>query len=381
MIRSFITEPSAKAGTSYTPADAADASTAKSSALRVLMVTCEWPTPDRPIWVPFLVRQVDFLRRTGVDIDVFFFRGARNPLNYLRAWWHVRRKLRKGGYDLIHAQWGQSVPTVLPTRLPLVVTFRGGEGEGIVGDHGRYTFSGYVLRLVSWVAARRADELVLVSSHMRSYVPKRRVHIIPSGLDFDRLPLIPKLEARRQLGLSESKRLVLFVGNPAEARKRHGLAQAVVSRLDSRLDAELVVAWRVPHALVATYMNACDALLFVSMYEGSPNVVKEALACNLPVVSVAVGDVPERLRDVPGCRLVSTDDPDALASALNEVLATGARTHSRDSVQDLDENVLAQRTLNVYRTAMNARRDRVSPATSDRPIVSGSFAADEEARR
>ena len=327
--------------------------------MRVLMITCEWPTPERPHQVPFIVRQVEFLRRAGVEIEVFSFRGAKNPLNYLRAWCRVQKKLWRGTYDIVHAQWGQSVPTVLPTRRPLVVTFRGGEGEGIVGDHGRYrgkyTLSGFVLRLVSAFAARRADELVVVSSHMRSYVPKRCVHVIPSGLDLSRLPLLSTEAARRQLGLPLSKRLVLFVGNPAEARKRYDLAREVVARLDKTLEAELVVAWGVPHDHVPIYMNACDALLFVSMYEGSPNVVKEALACNLPVVSVQVGDVAERLEGVAGCRLCRSAEPGELAKALADVLGENRRIEGRAAVLELDETLLAQKMAQVYRLAVNRR--------------------------
>jgi glycosyltransferase involved in cell wall biosynthesis len=335
--------------TSGTPEQAA---TPPAQPLRVLMITCEWPTAAAPHLVPFIVRQVDFLRRAGVDVEVFAFRGARNPLNYLRAWYRVQRKLRTGSYDVIHAQWGQSAPTAVPTRRPLVVTFRGGEGEGIVGDHGGYTVSGHLLRLVSAWAARRATELVVVSAHMKAYLPNRRVHVVPSGLDFSKIPLLDVADARRRLGLPLAKRLVLFVGNPAEARKRHGLAQEVVRRLQPSLDAELVVAWGVTHDQVPIYMNACDALLFVSMYEGSPNVVKEALACNLPVVSVAVGDVPERLKDVAGCRICATDDPAELATALGEVLSTNQRINGRAVVQALDESALAERTIQVYRLAM-----------------------------
>jgi glycosyltransferase involved in cell wall biosynthesis len=323
--------------------------------IRVLMVTCEWPTADRPHLVPFIVRQVRFLRKAGVDVDVFSFRGAKNPINYLRAWYRVRKKLRRESYDLVHAQWGQSAPTALPTKLPLVVTFRGGEGEGIVADDGKYTFSGQVLRAVSSAVARRADELVVVSAHMRQYLPPRDVHVIPSGLDFSRLPLMTQQEARRRLGLSASKRLVLFVGNPAEARKRFGLARQVVGKLDSSFDAELVVAWGVPHDLISVYMNACDALLFVSMYEGSPNVVKEALACNLPVVSVAVGDVVERLDGVAGCVLCPDSHPDRLTAALAAVLRTNQRIEGRAVVRELDEELLAQRMIQVYRRALGTR--------------------------
>ena len=339
------------------------------SPLRGLMITTEWPTPEMPYAVPFIVRQVDFLRRAGVEIEVFSFRGARNPLNYLRAWWRVQRKLWGGAYDVIHAQWGQSAPTALPTRLPLVVTFRGGEGEGIVANQGRrqgrYTFSGFVLRMVSAFVTRRADELVVVSSRMQESLPKRDMHVIPSGLDFSRLPLLPAEEARRQLGLPLAKHLVLFVGNPAEARKRYDLAREVVARIDRRLDAELVVAWQVPHERVPIYMNACDALLFVSMYEGSPNVVKEALACNLPVVSVEVGDVAERLSGVAGCRLCRSADPDELARALEEVLRSNQRIEGRAAVLDLDENVLARKMAHVYRLAVDRRRTAVRHRARD----------------
>jgi glycosyltransferase involved in cell wall biosynthesis len=326
--------------------------------MRVLMVTCEWPTADTPHHVPFIVRQVEFLRKAGIHIDVFSFRGARNPINYLRAWYRVHRKLRECSYDLIHAQWGQSAPTVLPTGLPLVVTFRGGEVEGIVGDDGKYTFSGHVLRLVSAFVARRADELVVVSARMTDDLQRRPIHVIPSGLDFSRIPLLPQQEARRQLGLPPSKRLVLFVGNPAEARKRFGLAREVVSKVNKVLDPELVVAWRVPHDQVPVYMNACDALLFVSMYEGSPNVVKEALACNLPVVSVDVGDVSERLKDVEGCK-VCPENVDRLAEALTDALTRSIRTDSRRAVLELDERFLAQRMIQVYHRAVNRRRGTI----------------------
>jgi glycosyltransferase involved in cell wall biosynthesis len=315
------------------------------------MVTCEWPDEKSPHHVPFIARQVEFLRRRGIHIDVFAFRGARNPLNYLRAWWRVHKQLRRNRYDLIHAQWGQSAAIVLPTRLPLVVTFRGGEIDGIVGDDGRYTFSGRILRLVSAYIARRADELVLVSAHMRKHLPARRAHVVPSGLDFSRWALTPMADARQALGLPESKRLVLFAGDPSEARKRYDLARKVIATLPSDLAAELVVAWHVPHERMPLYMNACDALLFVSMYEGSPNVVKEALACNLPVVSIAVGDVAERLRGVDGCAVCSSSHPDQLGRELAAVLRRGHRTNGRAAVQELDEEKLTQTTIDIYRLA------------------------------
>ena len=334
--------------------------------MRVLMITSEWPTPDQPHWVPFIVRQVEFLRKAGVDIDVFAFRGAKNPLNYLRAWYRVHKKLRQISYDLVHAQWAQSALTALPTRLPLVVTFRGGEVKGIVGSGGKYRVIGHVLRFLSYAIARRADEVILVSGHMEEHLPHRPFHILPSGLDLSMFPLMPQDQARKQLGLPAWKRLVLFAANPSDARKRYSLAREIVSRLDSGLEAELVLAWGVPHNQIYMYMNACDALLVTSMYEGSPNVVKEALACNLPIISAAVGDVSQRLSGIPGCSVHPDNDPDRMAAALATVLQRKERAGGRTAVRDLDENILALRMTEIYRNAVSKTSQyRLNKTASD----------------
>jgi glycosyltransferase involved in cell wall biosynthesis len=330
--------------------------TGRGRPIRVFMITSEWPSAGNPNAVPFVVRQVNYLREAGVEVEVFSFRGARNLLNYMRAWWRARIKLWQNTYDVIHAQWGQSGVLAIPNWLPVIVTFRGGEVEGIVGDTGKYTLSGYVLRIVSYWVAKYADELIIVSAHMRPFLPRRPIHVIPSGLDFDRLPIISQQEARKQLGLPLSKRLVLFVDSTVDsARKRYSLAEKVVSRLELELDAQLVVAKGVPNAKIPIYMNACDALLFTSMYEGSPNVVKEALACNLPVVSVAVGDVSERLRGVECCSVCTDDRPETIARELDRILRLNRRANGRAAVRDLDERLLTNRIIDIYRSVLAQR--------------------------
>ena len=324
-----------------------------SQPLRVLMVTSDWPTPGQPRTTYFIKRQAEFLQAAGVLLDVFHFRGRRNPWNYLSAWWRLRRRLARNYYDLVHAQFGQSGLLALPKRLPLVVTFRGCDLLGEIGDGERYTLVGKLLQRVSRAVARRADAVIVVSEHMKAQLPPGvPAHVIPSGLDFELFRPIPRDDARRHLGLPLDRTLVLFAGSPEWPRKRYALARQAVDLLGRTLPAELVVAWGAPHADIPYYMCACDALVFTSMLEGSPNVVKEALACDLPVVSVPVGDVATRLRGVAGCELCADERPETIAAALERVLRRGGRAAGRAAVRELDERLLTQRVIDVYRSVM-----------------------------
>jgi len=324
--------------------------------MRVLMVTSEWPTADLPRAVPFIVRQVEFVRRAGIDVDVFHFRGSQRLVNYVKAWRRLRRKLRQERYDLVHAQFGQGAVLPWPKPLPLVVTFRGCDLLGVKDCQGRITNKGRILQRLCQLVAARADAVVLVSQHMRPLIPPRvPVHIIPSGIDFDGLPCMPQEEARRQLGLPPGERLVLFVGSPRDPRKRYYLANQAIEILNRTLPTKLFLGWDICHSKVPILMNACDALVFTSSQEGSPNAVKEALACNLPVVSVAVADVPFRLQGIEGCEVCADERPETIAAALGRVLRRGRRINGRDAMRNLDENVLTQHLVKIYHSVLEGK--------------------------
>ncbi|HEY7480995.1 MAG TPA: glycosyltransferase family 4 protein [Gemmatimonadales bacterium] len=330
--------------------------------IRVLMITSAWPHRGQEATTHFIQRQANFLMAAGVEVDVFHFKGLRQPWRYARPWVEVRRRLLTREYDLVHAQFGQSGLLALPKRIPLVVTFRGSDLLGIVSDRdGQRTWVGRALQAASRLVARQADAVVVVSEHMKESLPTGvKATVIPSGLDFSLFRPHPRDEARRRLGLDPDRPLVLFAGRPTQGRKRYQLAEQAVSILQRSVPAELVVLWGVAHTEVPLYMSAADVLVFTSLQEGSPNVVKEALACDLPVVSVPVGDVPERIRDIVGCELCVDERPETIAAALERALRRGARVRGRVAVQSLDESVQTGRLIELYQGVM---RKRAGPAT------------------
>lgn len=295
-------------------------------------------------------------------MDVFHVNGRKSPVEYFRAWTKVQRLVACGSYDLIHAQWAQAALSSLPARLPLVVTFRGSDVEGIVSADQRYAALGWLLRKVARRVARVADEAILVAARLARLLPQRDYHIIPSGLDLELFRPLPQEEARARLGFAPGRRYILFAASRDNPVKRYSLARAAVERLESRCNAELVVAAGVEPGLMPLYMNACDALLLTSLHEGSPNVVKEALACNLPVISTEVGDVGERIKNVEGCAICESD-PQALAGALAATLDRRQRISGSAAVSDLNESLLTARVIGVYERALSRRPGRRQRAT------------------
>ena len=189
-------------------------------------------------------------------------------------------------------------------------------------------------------------------------------HVLPSGIDLELFRPEPREVARHRLGLQNEQHLVLFVGNPALARKRFALAQAAVNLVNRTIPTRLIAGWELPHQDIAALMSACDALVCTSMQEGSPNAVKEALASNLPVVSVSVGDVPLRLRGIPGCELCPDDRPETIAAGLERVLRRGSRIDGRSAMKQLDEHLLTRRLIDIYRSVLPA-----APALAEKPVL------------
>ncbi|MEX2395351.1 MAG: glycosyltransferase [Actinomycetota bacterium] len=327
--------------------------------LSVLVISSGWPSPERPGTSIFVAEQVERLREAGVLVSVVSYVGAMDPRNYLRARRGVREQLRSGSFDVIHAHFGQSGLAVFPYAgpLPVVVTFHGSDLFGVVGRRGRYTLRGEVLRRISRWVASRANVSIVPSRRLAASLPTSAMaHVIPIGIDTTVFKPGDRDEARAALGWSPTGRYVLFGGNPNVPVKRYALAQEVLRRTDPVLNPELVSIVDRPRADVVTHLNAVDAILVTSQHESGPLIVKEAVACGTPVVSVDVGVVRELVGDLPGCVVSPSDDAGALAEALSSVLRERPRVDHECVLPFVDDRVIARQLIELYGDLLRSSR-------------------------
>jgi glycosyltransferase involved in cell wall biosynthesis len=326
--------------------------------MRVLAVTNMWPSAHRPATGALVAQQVDGLRRAGIEVAVLHVERLERGM---RAYARLGAMCRDaaGAADLVHAMYGGVLADVVTRTVrdrPTVVSFCGSDllGEPLSRPH---------RRLLAWAgtvasrrAARRAAAVVVKSRNLaralQGAVPAGRIHVIPNGVDLARFRPLDRDACRRALGWRRDVAQVLFPTTNGAAVKRPELARAALARLErAGIRTVLRELTGVPHANVPIWINACDVLLVTSAHEGSPNVVKEALACGVPVVSVDVGDVRERIDRVDGCHIAEAT-PDALAGTLRLVLAGPRRVDAASQIRLLSLEAVSARLAAVYRTLL-----------------------------
>ncbi|MEQ1834441.1 MAG: glycosyltransferase, partial [Candidatus Eisenbacteria bacterium] len=301
--------------------------------MRVLVVTNMYPSPERPHWGAFVKSQADSLAARGCENTLYEIHGWRSKREYLRAFAELSKVARACGAELVHAHYGYTGAAAVGVRLPLVVSFCGDDLLGAPLLDGGITLKSRALVGLSRWAARKAHGVIVKSAQMREIIADvPDVHVIPNGVDLARFTPAPRTEARAKLGWRAEGQVLLFAAHPDETRKNFALAREVEQRLRTQgLDVRLEVEHNRPHAEMVDAMNASDVLLLPSLHEGSPNVLKEAMAVNLPVVASPVGDCAERLQGVTPSAVAALD-AGAFTSATAAVLAAGTRSNGREHV-------------------------------------------------
>ncbi len=321
--------------------------------MKVLVVTNMYPRPEAPSHGVFVGDQVESLRRLGVEVDVLFMNGRGNKLNYLWAYPRLWNALRKKRYDVVHAHYIFSgLVARAQWQAPVILTHHGPEVF--------MTWERHVCKLATgWF-----HKVIMVSQEMVDRLGYKDATVIPCGVNMERFSPVPQDEARRRTGLPLDKKLVLWAGEYFRPEKRYEIVQEAMRILTAEdSNVELVLLSGRPHADVPVYMNAADVLLLTSDAEGSPMVVKEAMACNTAVVSTDVGDAAEIISGTEGC-YVTSQDPHDVVEKLKLALAFGKRTNGREAVKAMELDEISRRIMAVYEEAINLK-----PVTSPRSEV------------
>jgi glycosyltransferase involved in cell wall biosynthesis len=322
----------------------------------VLVVTNMWPDEQRPVYGIFVQRQVDSLRSHGLRCDVMYIRGHVSILAYAKAAvCFLLASLRwRGRYQLVHVHAGE---TALAARFfigpPMLVSYCGDDVLGDPDERGKITRASAVRAMVIRRHARLCRATITKSSEMHSRLPggvRRRNNVLPNGVDEAEFAPLEKSEARRRLGWDASERVVLFAATkPDITRKRRPLAEAACAAAERKIGSiRLHVTGLTPPHQMPLLMSAADCLLHTSSLEGSPNVIKEALMCNLPVIATPSGDIDDLLAGVTPSYLCSAD-PATLCEALVDFFASPQRSNGRECVATtLSASAIASRLLDIY---------------------------------
>ncbi len=284
---------------------------------------------------PFVAEQYASLHEVGCDVELFLLQS-----NCFNQWQTLRTKICEFRPDIIHAHYGLSclLANLATRKVPIVSTYHGSD----INLPKIRPLSKMAMRLSAWniFVSKRNMELV-------GAIEGKKCSLLPCGVALSDGQLQTREEARKALGWNTDAKKVLFAGAFDNAVKDPELAKRAVALLD---ETELIELKGYSRKEVNQLMCAANCLLMTSKTEGSPQVIKEAMACGCPIVSVDVGDVAERTTGIDGCYIVSSREPEELASALTKALVFKGKINGRERIIELGltNEQVACRIMKIY---------------------------------
>lgn len=332
--------------------------------MRVLIMTAIYPTPENPAFGSFVKTQAESLKRAGVDVELLVMRGRHRKLLYPKAIFQLRKRLQKSSFDLVHAHFGYvGLVARTQSKVPLVVTYHGDDLLGTINERGKKALWSVLAAAACKKLAQHVDAAIVQSQQMARQLKRSNVFVIPHEVDLEVFKPTERMEARRALGLAPEKKYVLFAANPEIPVKRFPLARAVANVLEQQDGfTQLLVVHKEPQWRLALYMSACDVLVFPSYQEGSPNVIKQAMACNLPIVATDVGDVRQVIGKTRDC-YICPPDARKFASLMRGILSRRLRTDGREQVRHLNAESVSGKIIEVYEQVLQNREKHLAGST------------------
>lgn len=306
---------------------------------------------------PIVKSQGESLKKLNVDLEYFAVIG-KGFFSYLKHIPLLKKKLKTTNFDIIHAHYGLCgiISSIAKGNQKLIVSFMGDDVQGAIKNNGTYSLFGNLLVSLNKFYLKKYDFIITKSSSLAAKFNREiNYEVIPNGVDLNKFHEVNKAIARKILHINENIRLIIFVSDPERPEKNYHLAKASVEKLNDK-NIVLQPVLNIPHDKLRYYFSAADLLLLTSFQEGSPNVIKEAMACNCPIVSTDVGDVEWIIGNTKGCYLTSyevKETSEKVKDAL-EFSEKYNRTNGRERIIELglDSDSIAERIIQVYQKVL-----------------------------
>lgn len=311
---------------------------------------------------PIVYNQGEALKETKtVELDYFGIY-EKGLAGYIKSTRRLQSFLKKNNYDIIHAHYGLSglIAGLVRSKPFLVVSYMGDDLIGINREDGSYTFAGHLIAWLDKLFAGYVNSYNIVKSDELKSKLKRisNVSVIPNGVDTDLFCEIDKQQARNKLNWPKKQKVIIFISDPLRPEKNFPLAQNALDTL-KEYDVKLYPVNNISHYNLTLYYNAADCIIMTSFHEGSPNVIKEAMACNTPIVATDVGDVRKVIGNTEGC-YVTGFEPGEVADKIGKALdfaALKGKTNGREQIMRLgfDSKSIAEKIVSVYQHITNRK--------------------------
>jgi len=310
--------------------------------LKVLFVSSQ----NRKTINPIVKSQGESLANKGLKVDYFGIKG-RGIWGYLSNINALSSEIRKLNPDIIHAHYSLSgiVAGITVKHKPLVVSLMGSD-----------TKSGYFEKQITRFFSKYIWDKIIVKSHsMYKDLAYSNAIIIPNGVDLSLFTPVDHGELKEKFNFPKNKIVILFLANPERPVKNYQLAEDAINIIGSEY-LSLQVRYGLTQKIVPEILNAADIVLLTSKWEGSPNIVKEAMACNVPVVATDVGDIRWLFGNEPGY-FISGFSPQEMAFNINkaaEFIKTTRKTEGRNRIKilGLDSETTANKIISIYKSLL-----------------------------
>ncbi len=298
--------------------------------------------------------QMQSLINAGINIHYGYTRNFKNPIKILRLSFYLRQIVEREKINLVHVLWGNilGLTVNLASPVPVLMSLCGSDLLGSYDKNLKKTWNGRISGFVTQIAAIISSGIITKSQDMKNRlwkISKNKTVVLPNGVNLNKFYEIDKTISRKKIGWDTKNPVILFFYSEGQYMKNKPLAEKIYNITKKEIpECELKILSKVSHEDLIYYYNGADVLINTSLHEGSNNSIKEAICCNLPVVSAPSGDAVERLVNVENSSTSKNWNENEMAQLVLKILNSQKRSNGRIFASEISEETIQAKLISIY---------------------------------